>query len=163
MLEQPVIEPGKFARGQGQLTGTLDLSRLPRVNDLLFDSAGEVRYAVTGYLNDRGHNALHVELDGELKLRCQRCLGPLIQPVRVQRDIVLVPGADEFAQREDEAESEDVIPDVARLALGPLLEEELLLALPLAPRHEEGACDTGIETATAPAPSPFAALAKLKQ
>jgi uncharacterized protein len=77
---------------------------------------------------------------------------------------VLVPGADEFAQGGDEAQSEDLIPDVAQLELAPLLEEELLLALPLATRHDEGACGTGLEMAPEPAvASPFAALAKLKQ
>jgi uncharacterized protein len=123
-----------------------------------------VRYLVSGYVNERGYNALHLELDGELSLRCQRCLGPLSQPVHSEREIVLVPGADEFAQREDEAESEDVIPEVARLELMPLLEEELLLALPLALRHEEGACGAVLEAVAEPvAASPFAALARLKQ
>jgi uncharacterized metal-binding protein YceD (DUF177 family) len=74
-----------------------------------------------------------------------------------------VPGADEFAQRDDEAEAEDVIPDVPRLELVPLLEEELLLALPLALRHEGAACSEAIAMQPAEASSPFAALAKLKQ
>jgi uncharacterized protein len=164
MFEQPVIEPARFARSRGRLEGTLQVAQLPRVADLVFDGAGTVRYVVSGYVDDRGYSALHVELDGELNLRCQRCLGPLSHTVRSEREIVLVPGADEFAQREDEADSEDVIPDVARLALAPLLEEELLLALPMATRHAEGACGTGLETpSAAPATSPFAALAKLKQ
>jgi uncharacterized protein len=164
MFEQPVIEPAKFARSRGRLEGTLQVAALPRVADLAFDGAGAVRYVVSGYQNDRGYSALHVELDGELNLRCQRCLGPLLQPVHSEREIVLVPGADEFAQGGDEAQSEDLIPDVARLELAPLLEEELLLALPLATRHDEGACGTGLEMAPEPAvASPFAALAKLKQ
>jgi uncharacterized protein len=163
MSGQPVIEPAKFARGHGKLTGRLDVSALTRVADLLFDTAGSLEYAVSGYVNERGHSALQVCLDGELNLRCQRCLGPLPQPVHTQRDIVLVPGADEFAQRVDEAEAEDVIPDVPRLELAPLLEEELLLGLPLAARHEDGACSTGVALQPAQSGSPFAALAKLKQ
>jgi uncharacterized protein len=158
-----VIEPAKFARERGQLAGSLELAALSRVAELLFDSTGTVQYAVSGYVNARGYNALHVRLDAELSLRCQRCLGPLQQPVHTKRDIVLVPGADEFAQRDDEAEAEDVIPEVARLELAPLLEEELLLALPLALRHEEGACSTGIAAEPAQAASPFAVLAKFKQ
>jgi uncharacterized protein len=169
MFEQPVdglagvIEPAPFARAGNRLSGHLEAARLPRVSELLFDGAGSVRYEVRGFVDHRGYNALRVELQGELTLRCQRCLGPMVQPVQVRRDIVLVPGADEFAQREDETELEDVIPDVQRLDLGPLLEEELLLALPLAPRHGEGECTAAVEVEQVPAPSPFAALAKLKQ
>ena len=165
MFEQPVIEPGRFARMGERLSGKRDLSGLPRVADLLSEAGGEVRYAVSGYVNERGYSALHVELDGKLSLRCQRCLGPLLQSVQARREIVLVPGADEFAQRDDETDFEDVIPDVQRLELVPLLEEELLLALPLAVRHEDGGCGPGAQAVPArPAgESPFAALAKLKQ
>jgi uncharacterized protein len=162
-----VIEPGKFARSRNRLAGAMQVASLPRVADLLFDSGGTVRYAVSGFVNARGYSALRVELDAELSLRCQRCLGRLLQPVHTERDIVLVPGADEFSQREDEAESEDVIPDVPRLDLAPLLEEEMLLALPLAVRHEEGECRSEpTSDAHSPDPgasSPFAALAKLKR
>ena len=162
MSGQLVIEPARFARGRGQLTGSLEVAALSRLADLLFNSGGTVEYAVSGYVNGRGHNALHIELDGQLDLRCQRCLGSLVLPVHAQRDIVLVPGADEFAQRDDEAEAEDVIPEVARLELVPLLEEELLLALPLALRHEDE-CGAASALQPAQAGSPFAALAKLKQ
>jgi uncharacterized protein len=165
MSEQPVIEPAKFARGRGRVSGTLCLNSLARVADLLSDAGGEgeVGYQVSGYVSDRGFPALRVELHGQLSLRCQRCLGPLPQHVQSQRDIVLVPGADEFIQRDDESESEDVIPDVPKLDLGALLEEELLLALPLAPRHEEGACRAATEAESPGGPSPFAALARLKR
>jgi uncharacterized protein len=165
MSEQPVIETAKFARGRGRVSGALSLNSLARVADLLSDAGGEgeVAYEVTGYVSDRGFPALHVKLDGQLILRCQRCLGPLPQHVQSVRDIVLVPGADEFAQRDDESELEDVIPDVPRLDLGALLEEEVLLALPLAPRHEEGACRAATEAESPGVPSPFAALARLKR
>ena len=176
MSGQLVIEPAKFARARGELAGSLAVAALSRVADLLFDtgsdsgssdsgsdSGGTVRYAVSGYVNERGYNALHIALDGEINLRCQRCLGSLVLPVHTERAVVLVPGADEFAQRDDEAEAEDVIPDVPRLELMPLLEEELLLALPLALRHEEAACSDVVATQPAEVNSPFAALAKLKQ
>jgi uncharacterized protein len=170
MSGQPVIEPARFARFSGRIEGDLDVARLPRVAELLAEGPGSVHYLVTGSVNDRGHSVLHVQLDGSLPLRCQRCLGVLSQPLHAVRDLVLVPGADEFAPLQDEADTEDVIPEVARLELAPLLEEELLLALPLAPRHEGGDCRTeaaagGSEATggTEQPPSPFAALAKLKQ
>jgi uncharacterized protein len=168
MSDQPVIEPAKFARGRGRVSGALTLNMLPRVADLVSEASatgggGTVGYHVSGYVDERGYPALHIELDGDLTLRCQRCLGSLPHRVQSERNVVLVPGADEFAQRDDESESEDVIPEVPRLDLGALLEEELLLALPLAPRHEEGACRAAAEAQSPDVPSPFAALARLKR
>src|SRR5512134_3399836 len=102
MSEQLVIEPARFARERGQRAGTLAPARLPRLAESLGDAAGSVGYSVAGYMNERGFPTLHVEIDAALHLRCQRCLGSLAQQVRSQREIVLVPGADEFAQRDDE-------------------------------------------------------------
>jgi uncharacterized protein len=164
MSGQPVIEPARFARATGRIEGDLELAGLPRLAEALAEAAGSVRYVVAGSVNERGFSVLHVALEGTLLLRCQRCLGVLPQPVHVVRDLVLVPGADEFAPVEDEAETEDVIPEVPRLELAPLLEEELLLALPLAPRHEGGECRSEVPAdAAGAAPSQFAVLAKFKQ
>lgn len=164
MPDQLVIEPGQFARARGRLAGTLEAGTLPRLADALFDTAGAVGYEVRGEVNERGRAVLHIALDGSLDLRCQRCLGRLAQQVRTRRDIVLVPDADEFVQGEDVAETEDVIPEVARLDVSALLEEELLLALPHSARHEEDVCRAEVD---APAPaggsSPFAALARLRE
>ena len=76
-----------------------------------------------------------------------------------------MPGADEFAPFDDEDESTDVIPAVPRLDLRVLLEDEVMLGLPLAPRHTPGACAPQAEApqAETEAPSPFAALARLRR
>jgi uncharacterized protein len=163
-IEPVMIEPGKFAQGRRQISGTLAPAALPRLSDVLFDTAGEVRYAVAGSVNERGHASLRLALDGELNLRCQRCLGPLAYHVESRRDIVLVADADEFAQGEDAADTEDVIPEVARLDLTALLEDELVLALPLSARHEDGACEVQDAAGEGAEPDkPFAALAQLRR
>lgn len=164
MLEQLVIDPARFAGDRARLTGSLATAGLPRLADQLGDDeGGSIRYAVDGFNTPRGQPALRVKLDGALSLRCQRCLGPLPYRLDTQRDIVLVEGADEFAQSNDEDESTDIIPAVPRLNLRTLLEEEVLLVLPVAPRHAEGECRPDDMRGTTPErSSPFAALARLK-
>jgi len=134
-----------------------------------------IHYDVTGFVSARGHPALHLALEADLLLPCQRCLGALPYHLEVRRDIVFVPGGDEFAPMSDEAETEDIIPQVPRLDLRALLEEEVLLGLPLAPMHEDEACaafaghaepDPGSSPGSSPADgndSPFAVLARLKK
>jgi len=168
MSEQLVIEPGRFAREGRQLKGTLGLEALPRLAEAVEAGSEDVVYEVRGYLTAKGHAALHLSVRASVGLSCQRCLEPLEQRLESQRDIVLVPGADQFAQPDDEAELEDIIPEVARLDVRELVEDELLLALPLAPHHDEGLCTAPASGASQAAErgtseSPFSVLQKLRK
>lgn len=165
MSEQLVIEPGRFAREGRHLGGSLALSALPRLAGLVKGN-GEAVYEVDGFVTSKGHNALRLKVGATVGLECQRCLERLEQSVESRRDIVFVPGADEFAQPDDEAETEDVIPEPDRLDLKELIEDELLLAMPLAPHHPEGDCsmprlqDDGSDASRE---SPFAVLGRLRK
>jgi uncharacterized protein len=111
---------------------------------------------------------LHVVADGDAPQVCQRCLSPFWQPVQVDRWFRFV--VDEStAETEDEDADEDVLAFAPRFDLRSLLEDELLLALPLVPMHEPGCpeplqplaegVDNGVPQARQ---NPFAALAGLK-
>ena len=80
-----------------------------------------------------------IDLEGEVPLECQRCLGPLRWPVVQQTELLLAHDEAELARLDADTESEVV------LAEGPLdplslVEDELLLVLPFAPRHPDGQC-----------------------
>jgi uncharacterized protein len=87
------------------------------------------------------------------------------ETLRVQRRFRFM-RSEEEALRLDEDSEDDVLVLPARLDLLELLEDELILALPIVPRHE--VCPTPLpmpvqaEAAEAPAPNPFAALAALR-
>jgi uncharacterized protein len=165
MSEQLVIDPARFARERVRLTGSLAVASLPRLADQLHGAGGSIAYQVEGFVSERGYPGLHLELDAEIEVQCQRCLGALPTRIESRRDVVLVQGADEFAQRSDEDETLDIIPAVARLDLRVLLEDEVLLGLPVAPCHAQGECRTpeGEPAAAPERVSPFAALAQLKR
>ena len=162
MSDQLVIDPAKFARGRNELRGDLQAAHLPRVVPELFDGEGGVGYAVSGFVTAKGEPALRLELNGRLALRCERCLNRLDFALDTRRVIVLAQGLDEFTPVGDEDETIDTIPAVARLDLRALLEDEVLLSLPMAPRHAEGECRAQTTQQDVPAPSPFAVLANLK-
>jgi len=164
-----IIDPRRFARERATVSASIAPAALGRLAELLFDAAGASRqqgstihYRVTGFVAPKDQPALRLEVNGELDLRCQRCLERLRFPLVLQREIVLVTGADEFAQSEDEPESVDTIPAVSRIDLRDLVEEEIVLALPLAPRHAVGECELSAAGELPPSASPFAALARLK-
>lgn len=111
---------------------------------------------------------LHLHADAAVRLTCQRCLQPVEAALAVQRSFRFVADEAEAERLDEAADDEDVLalPPRGRLDLLPLLEDELILALPLVPMHE--ACPEPLpqpEDApdAAPAAHPFAALAALKQ
>ena len=110
---------------------------------------------------------LEVALDGLCQLRCQRCLQSLAYPVKLVSHLILLPDG-ELDQPVDDEDEMDGIPADTRLDVVALLEEELLLSLPFAPKHPEGTCRLAIEGCVAEemdrtVKNPFAGLAELKK
>ena len=97
-------------------------------------------------------------------LTCQRCLGPLLLPLQVQREFYFVAGEDVAARLDDEIE-QDVLELTPALDLRVLTEDELILALPLVPRHADCTLALPARDSAAPAATadehPFGVLARL--
>lgn len=111
---------------------------------------------------------VHLQSDAILSLTCQRCLSPVDVPVSVDRSFRFVPDED-MAAAQDEQSEEDVLALSRSLDLVELVEDELLMELPLAPRHEAcpepvklAVADEGFEQASEHRENPFALLGKLK-
>ncbi|HLY97303.1 MAG TPA: YceD family protein, partial [Sideroxyarcus sp.] len=106
------------------------------------------------------HDMLEVSLQGRCTLRCQRCLSELDYPVDLVSRLQLLP-----PDKLDEAEEDDNVDAIEaeqRLDVVALIEDELLLALPFAPRHPEGECAPATDGLQQKS-SPFAVLAGLKK
>lgn len=157
-----VIDGLEFARRHGRLSGRLQLGTLPRLSEVLFDVSGSLDYEASG--EAVGGNAfLTLNLEGPLRLTCQRCMDALEFAFSMRSRLRLVetdspwPDDGHIGGLEDEAC--DAIEASHELDLIPLLEEEILLALPVSPRHEH--CVQPVASASKEA-SPFAQLARLK-
>jgi uncharacterized protein len=159
MYEQVVPDPLEFARGRKCLEGDIALSRLERLQDLLASTEGAVHFKLTGFVNEGAAPGLRCEVQGALKLLCQRCLEPM--DYRLQVDSSLLLARDEQALDDDDPEAPDCIPIQRDLPVAALVEDEILLALPMAPHHAEDVC-RGRPAADTGKLHPFAALARLK-
>ena len=161
-----------FASEAGELTGEWPVSRLHRVAEALAAAApgddtvvwrarGERRTARGGAFQ----TWLHLGARASLALECQRCLKPVLVAMEVERNYLFVQGEELAAQLDAESE-DDVLAMPRVLDLQALVEDELLLAMPLVPRH--GVCPEPLpmqidDVADADVPHPFAALAALKR
>ena len=167
MYARPFIDSLDFARNGQQIGGEVSIVELPRMLDVLENSQGILSYQVQGGVDSQGHY-LDVNVVGQCLMRCQRCLNGLDYPVRIDTRLLLRDQSEldvleeKVAGGEDE-EFDSILAD-AHLDVLNMLEEEILLSLPIAPKHELGACQvTDGETAHREDKNPFAVLAKLKR
>jgi uncharacterized protein len=156
-----IIDSLEFARAGGRFEGDIAVSEMNRLADLTGDGSGSLQCSILGEQDREGQSYLVVQIGGQLRLRCQRCLELFDWPLRVTSRLFLVaPGAtwpdDDLATDE----SDEIAAESAQPLLG-LLEDEVILALPISPRHE--LCDLPVAAEEDAEASPFAALAKLKK
>lgn len=162
-----IIDSLKFAASGECVSGRLALSGLPRLADVLVDSAGWLDCRLSGFTGEgelAGKKGLHLQVSGRLVLCCQRCLGPVNVACVIDTRLLLIPEGAEWPEDELESDSYDAIPAEHEMRVADRIEEEVLLALPIVPRHAD--CD--LPTDSRPAVeektvSPFAVLAGLKK
>ena len=111
--------------------------RLPRLASLLAAGEGQgldvgVRFAP----DPSGLARLELAVNGEVQLVCQRCLAPMAWPVALEASLTVVASEQEAEGLEDPFEA--IVMDPDGLCLDRIIEDEVLAAVPLAPRHEAG-------------------------
>jgi uncharacterized protein len=165
MSEQTVIDCLAFAQDARVLEGAIALHDFTRLRDALTNSAGELRYRITGGVGRMRRRFLKLELQADLNLQCQRCLQGCIWPLVVKAQIWLARHEAELAAWDREADGlEDAMLADEQFDWMEWIEEEALLALPASPTHSGNACPAPIiEAASSKRPNPFAILAALKQ
>jgi uncharacterized protein len=155
MSQGGVINGLEFARAGATRSGVLHLAQLPRLAEAGCRSA-ELRYALRGGASAQGKPVLVVEAAGTLELECQRCLEALRVPIEVSTELELAESQQAIDAADDDV---DRVLATRSMPVVELVEDEVLLALPMVPMH--GRCAPAARNAGAERPSPFAGLAGL--
>lgn len=116
------------------LTGQLSTSRMARLRDVGW-VADEAELTLTLSAENRGDIGLSGNVSSAIQLTCQRCLEAVDVPLQSAFDFVVMDAAD--ARPGDEESAEIIVVDDGMLRLGPLIEDELLLSLPVVARHDD--------------------------
>ena len=163
--QQIFIASLEFAHQGNELRGDLAVTQMPRLQDMLAAPEGKIDYMVRGLQGWDGAPMLEIKLEGQCQLLCQRCLQGFAYPIKLHTRLMLVP-ENKLDQPVNEDDEIDSIPADAHLDVLALLEEELLLSLPFAPKHPLGACQPAVQgnmNEMERNKTPFAALAELKK
>ena len=129
------IDPWRLAAEGGRLEGELALAALPRLVAELHRAEGVVHVALIAGIDPRGVRFIRGVVRTGVELVCQRCLGSLQFALDVTVSLGLVHSEAE-ADRLPE-EYEPLLAPEGVIGVADLVEDELLLALPQIPRHED--------------------------
>lgn len=152
----PLIDGFEFAAAGGSVRGALPVSAFPRLRDALHDDAGTVEYEVRGGSDAHGRPQLELQASTTLHLSCQRCLDAVQFKVEAQATLLLAASQSEIDAEPITAEMPERIVAHREMSVRDMVEDELLLALPYAPRHEN--CSARARAAPEGRQRPFAAL-----
>jgi uncharacterized protein len=127
------LEVDRLARGEAEIEFDVPLAELPRLQARIPGIGGRVHGVVR--FGRQGEVAVaEVSLAGRATLQCQRCMQTMELPIESTSHVGLI-----FAEADAAAVPEELEPVLARsgnISAGELVEEELLLALPIVPLHE---------------------------
>lgn len=161
------VDPLRLARQGAELHGRIPLSRMGRLAESLCDAPGDADVVMRFELGEGGIGLLRGEAHARVSVICQRCLEPM--PIRLDAEFAFGLVESEPQAERLEAEYEPLLVGDAPLRISELVEDELILALPIVSLHDLPACPAaGHLAASGPAEhsadtNPFAILETLKR
>jgi uncharacterized protein len=160
MPEQAFIILEQLTREGTEFAGKVAPGELARLAGSLANGEGELEYRLHALVDARQRRVVSCIIKGFAFLTCQSTLEVFRHPVAVSERLVLVDREEQLPAFEEEPEDEDYVVAGSRIAVLDLVEEAVILSLPMVPRKP------GLDPGAAPAPkerqTPFAALAALK-
>ena len=163
MIDPYLIDPQRLSAKPQALEGTFKPGELERLEDSLANGEGELRYRITAALDPQRRKVVSCIINGFVFLTCQSSLEAFRHDISIADRLVLVDSEAQLPGIAEESDAEDYLVADAPLDIRDLVEDAVLLALPMVPRKPgmgEAAAGSGEDGGR---DSPFAALASLKR
>lgn len=131
------IKPLKLAKKGTSLNGVVSLEKLPAIKLRSLEADGLVRVDLDFDMRDNRYPSVTGLAQINLGMQCQRCLEPVVSELRAEISLDFVPD-EEAAERLPEAYEPFILGD-EEISLYELIEQELILRLPIVAYHDQ--CD----------------------
>lgn len=143
--------------------GDIPLAEMPRLLSLTLQQGGEVRVSFSFGYNLLKHAVIKGEYVTDIVVECQRCLEPMTYQIDQSFELLI-------DAKDEEIESfqlDSVYTSEGYLDVFEVIEDELILALPIILMHKDASCNTYLqsepeEVSVEKRDNPFAVLATLK-
>lgn len=145
-MTQPLpnlVNPRTLVERRADVVGRCAVAKMERLRSFLGDDQGDVDVTLAFGKSDEGWSVVTGFIQGEVWLQCQRCLALMPWKVNTGVALALVATEDE-AQRIGESYDPRVVSE-ATLSVHDLVEDELILAMPLVARHPDGVCRSALD------------------
>lgn len=136
-----VLEPFALARQGRTIEGKVPVADLPRLVPLLRSVDGEVEFSLHFDIDEAGIPRIRGEVNSTLMLQCQRCMGDMQYPVSAKTRLGIVASKEAAEHLPDNYEPLVVTEEGTSVVS--ILEDELILALPIVAMHKIEDCPQG--------------------
>jgi uncharacterized protein len=161
------VDPIRLADARTHLSGELPVTALARLRAMCLDDEGHVDVQLSFERSgEHGLRRIRGKISARVHVACQRCLQALTLELKATPSLLIASAG----QRDVLGEEGDVLTVDKPLVLSTLVEDELLLAMPMIPVHDMRECPAGTrfrgqpdDGAAAQGRSPFAVLGSLKR
>ena len=170
MLTEPLpttLAVRKAAAREVTVSGVLTLSKLARLEGVLASDKGRVEAVCAFGRDEESRYVVTVSVDAEVEVRCQRCLESM--PIAVQSENRLAIVGDDELAKQLPSQLEPWVVDEEQGNLWALVEDELILSIPIISFHDSEECNQLLDVYRQPpeepeasADSPFRVLEQLK-
>lgn len=164
------VQPFKLANKEGELQFKWPVSEFKRLTELLLDDAGEVKVQLQGEYDHRKRCLLIANIEAQLTLECQTSFEPIMFEATRETTFCAVSTESQFSEVEEEYEP--VLVEDGYLDIKQVIEDELILAVPLVAnksldeidqKMSFGELDEAEIAAAKKADNPFSVLENLKK
>ena len=131
------VDPLKSVEQQAEFSGSIAVSKLERLQDFLQDNSGEAQIEIQFGHDEQGIALLRGQCQAQVRMTCQRCMNPVEVELSTDFELGIV-FSDEQAKHLPK-QYEPIIAEADVLELLPVIEDELILSLPMYAYHTE--CD----------------------
>jgi len=164
------VDARKIFAQTAEIAGSMPIAGFERFRQQLTSAGGEVNFTLAFGIDEEYRRVITGSLNANVEVQCQRCLEPVAIELADTVALALVESEEQAARLPAELDPW-MAPEDGRLRLADILEEQLILCMPIVSYHDADC--TPVNPASAPAesnettqndkPNPFAVLRDLKK
>ena len=145
----------EFAQAQQTLAGEIDALKCGRLAETLApsDKSAPISFKLTSTARQLRNPSLHLQIEAKLPVICQRCLDEMLVHLNLTFNYII---CNTLPTEIDENDDTDWLEAAPEMNLQELIEDELLLAMPISPMHDHDCSKQSMQSGEKP--NPFAVL-----